>query len=92
MRIIGTVDHPRYKITLFKMNERFSIKLEDGLLEQTFKYRSQSRLNNAEDLRRLIDASFLRDVAANFSLMHRQREAVLVRQLPPEESEFDTII
>lgn len=92
MRIIGSVDHPRYKITLFKMDDRFSIKFEDGLLEQTYKFRGEARLSNADELRRLVDAGFLKDVAATFGRMHRQRQAMLQRQLPPEESEFDTII
>lgn len=92
MRIIGSIDHARYKITLFKMDDRFSIKFEDGLLEQTYKFRSEARLSNAEDLRRLVDASFLKEVTQTFVRMHGQRKAMLNRQLPPEESEFDTII
>ena len=92
MRIIGSIDHARYKITLFKMDDRFSIKFEDGVLEQTYKFRGEARLSNAEDLRRLVDASFLQDVTKTFSRMHRQRKAMLERQLPPEESAFDTII
>jgi hypothetical protein len=92
MRIIGSIDHPKYKITLFKTNDRFSVKFEDGVLEQSYRFRGEARLNHAADLRQLIDAAFLRDVAATFTRMHQQRRAVLQRQLPPEESEFDTII
>lgn len=92
MRIIGSVDHPKYKITLFKMDDRFSVKFEDGLLEQTYKFRGEHRLSNAAELRRLIDAAFLRDVSDTFARMHRHRRAMLTRQLPPEEAGFDTII
>jgi hypothetical protein len=92
MRIIGSIDHPKYKITLFKTDDRFSVKFEDGVLEQSYRFRGEARLSNAADLRQLIDAAFLRDVAATFKRMHQQRQAVLQRQLPPEESEFDTII
>lgn len=92
MRIIGSIDHPRYKITLFKMDDRFSIKFEDGLLEQTYKFRGEARLSNAQDLRRLVDASFVKEVSKTFVRMHAQRKAMLERQLPPDDSEFDTII
>jgi hypothetical protein len=37
MRVVGEIPHSDCKITIFSWNNRYLIKLEQGLLEQTFK-------------------------------------------------------
>ena len=39
MRILGYIDHPVVKITVFKMDNKFSVKFESIHYEQTFKFR-----------------------------------------------------
>jgi hypothetical protein len=93
MRIIGTIDHPTLKITVFKMNERLSVKLESGLYEQTFKFRSGEGVDTLEDVKNFIDAGFIEGVSENLQRMHQLKMQALSRQLPETvEEEFEEII
>jgi len=77
MRIAGEIAHPRFKITLFKMNTRWSVKIEDGMLEQTYKFRTQDGLSSAEALKARIGDEFLRSVEALFAQMETMRSGLL---------------
>lgn len=93
MRIIGEIEHPILKITVFQMDNKLSVKFESGLYEQTYKFRSGEGLDSMEDLRRVLDGPFIEAVMASLKQMHRQRTAAVSRQLPPEpEEEFEEII
>lgn len=93
MRIIGYIEHPILKITVFKMNNKLSVKLESGLYEQTYKFRESEHLKNVQDVQRLIDHEFVQSVEADFKHMHQRRMQAMGRFLPPvEEDEFDTLI
>lgn len=69
MRIIGDIDHPRYKITVFSMNERVSVKIEDQLYEQTFIFRDGSGVTNVNDVKNLLNDQFLNAVDQAFQTM-----------------------
>lgn len=73
MRIIGEFDAGQIKVTVFKMNERVSIKLETGLLEQTYKFRDGSGVENVEQARQFCDEAFLDRVSAIFMTMATAR-------------------
>lgn len=73
MRIIGEFDAGQIKVTVFKMNERVSIKLETGLLEQTYKFRDGSGVENVEQARQFCDEAFLDRVSAIFTTMATAR-------------------
>jgi hypothetical protein len=93
MRIIGTIDHPALKITVFKTDDQLSVKFEYGLMEQVFKFREGERLRDFDDVRSLVDKPMLDAVAENFKTMLRAREQALLRHVPPDEAnEFDVII
>ncbi|MEM9887717.1 MAG: hypothetical protein AAF849_17615 [Bacteroidota bacterium] len=93
MRIIGYIEHPVLKITVFKMNNKISVKLESGLYEQTYKFRESNHLKNIQDVQRLIDEEFVQAVANDFNNMHQRKMRVMDRFLPQtEEDEFDTLI
>lgn len=77
MRIIGTIDHPTWKITLFKMDNKFSIKFEDRFLEQTYKFREGEQLSDEAALRQLVDDHFLQSVQREFESMQRVHQQVL---------------
>ncbi len=83
MRIAGHIPHPRYKITLFQMGEKWSVKIEDGMLEQTFSFRKQEGLETLDEFRRKISSQFLQKVAGVFEKMKALRDELL----PPEEQE-----
>lgn len=93
MRIIGHIEHPVLKITVFKMDNKLSVKFETGLYEQTYKFRESDELKDFESLQKLVDAPFLRFVEEQFGRMHREKNEALGRFLPEEdEAGFPEII
>jgi hypothetical protein len=93
MRIVGSIPHPRLKITVFQMNDRFSVKLESGLYEQTYKFRQGSTGDGPEAISRLLDTDFLEAVEQDLEQMHRRVLDAMKRQEGENENdEFDVII
>ena len=93
MRIIGNIDHPVLKITIFKMDNKLSVKFETGLYEQTYKFRMGDLIKSAEDIRTIVDQKFLEEVLDNFNRMTRSKNTSIDRNLAKlDEEEFDDII
>ena len=91
MRIIGSIDHPTLKISVFRNDNRISIKFENAQYEQIFKMKES--ITGVEDAQRFADAEFCENVEAQFVNMHRNKTAALQRFLPPNnEDEFEEII
>ena len=76
MRVVGHIPHPRLKITLFRMDNKWAIKLEDGLLEQTYKFREQEGLTSVDDVKALVDAGFLARVEHLLAEMQALRDSL----------------
>jgi len=70
MRIIGEIAHPILKITVFSLNMKFAIKLEVGLMEQTFKVRESDTIKSLKDIELLIDETFINEVLERFKTMN----------------------
>jgi hypothetical protein len=68
MRVVGEIPHPKLKITIFNWNNRYLIKLEAGFLEQTFKV-SEFDITSEEDLKKVVDADFIKEAEARFDDM-----------------------
>ena len=68
MRIVGEIPHDVCKITLFSWNNRYLIKVELGLLEQTYKV-NQFYIGSEADLFKLVDESFISDALDRFKEM-----------------------
>lgn len=93
MRIIGNIEHSALKITVFKMDNRLSVKFENGLYEQTYKFRMADHLESFTDVEKLVDGTFIQAVNEELKRMHQIRNAALGRFLPvEEEDEFEEII
>ncbi|MFK7936015.1 MAG: hypothetical protein AB8G22_21050 [Saprospiraceae bacterium] len=93
MRIIGYIEHPHLKVTVFKMDNKLSVKFESGLYEQTYKFRMTEQLETLEDVKKLVDMPFLLAVEEELQRMHRVRNAALSRKIKTSETnEFPTII
>lgn len=79
MRVVRELSHPDFKITIFSWNNRYLIKLEEGLLEQTFKI-PEMDVSSDEDVVSLLDAEFLHQAAVLFRQMgqslHEARERI----------------
>ncbi len=92
MRIIGYIPHPTLKITIFHYENRYSLKFENALYEQTFKIKPVDGLNNEEDIRNMVNPEFLEKIEARFISMHSQMSTVYQKRIPEKSDEFDTII
>ena len=92
MRILGYIDHATLKITVFKMDNRLSVKFESGLYEQTYKFRSGMEIDDLKDIQALVDAPFIQAVLQEMSSMHRISNQALKRYHAQEGEDFEEII
>lgn len=70
MRVVGEIPNPHCKITIFSWNNKYLIKLEQGLLEQTFKV-SEMDVTGDEDIKKLIEGNFLKSALERFNNMNQ---------------------
>ncbi|NJM24510.1 MAG: hypothetical protein HC859_02265 [Bacteroidia bacterium] len=70
MRVLKEIPHSSCRITLFEWNNRYLIKLERGLLEQTFKVNVYDVADEAE-LLGIIDEAFVAESVQLFQAMER---------------------
>lgn len=93
MRIIGHIDHPQLKITVFRMDQRVSVKFENAGYELTYKLGDDERLNNLAAVQQWVDAPLIERVQALLQQMHAARLAALARLFPsPSDEVFEDII
>jgi hypothetical protein len=78
MRLIKEIPLRDMKITLFSWNNRYLIKLEQGLLEQTYKI-DQFDILHEDDLLKLIDADFIQQAQKRFLEMSISLQEAKVR-------------
>jgi hypothetical protein len=69
MRVVREVPHSACKITIFAWNNRYLIKLEQGLFEQTFKL-NEFDLTNEDELLRIVDSQFVQESLLRFQQMY----------------------
>lgn len=67
------------KITVFVMDMKYAVKLEAGMMEQTYKLRQSEIINSLEDIAGILDASFLEACLQRFESMHTDLSAALIR-------------
>jgi hypothetical protein len=93
MRIIGEIPHPQLKITVFSMNNRISLKLEDGMCEQTYKFREGSGVETFQDVQQIVDEGFCQEVLRILRRMqYLQQKSISLFNGPNDLDEFDKII
>ena len=68
MRVVREIPHPQCKITVYSWNNRYLIKLEESLLEQTFKI-DQFEVTSDEELIQMLDATFIQQALDRFHEM-----------------------
>lgn len=76
MHFIGEIPHPSCKISLYQWNGKYLVKVEAGLLEQTYKI-SETEIGSEDDLRDLLAGSFMNKVMERFEHMARDWELAL---------------
>jgi hypothetical protein len=65
MRVLFEIPYQAYKVTVFAWNGKFIIKIEQGMLEQTYKV-SEFDLAGEEDIKKLLDPQFMEGVQRRF--------------------------
>jgi hypothetical protein len=91
MRIIGNIDHPTLKISVFRNDSRISIKFENAQYEQIFKMKES--ITSVSEAQHFADALFCKNVELQFIAMHQNKIDALKRFLPQnKEDEFEEII
>jgi len=73
MHIIGEIPHPKFKITIFKMNHRIALKIEDSGLEQWYKFRDGAFENGVADLKSAVNSSFVAKAIKVFGMMQENK-------------------
>ena len=68
MRVVGEIPHPELKITIFHWNNRYLIKLEAGLFEQTFKIEEYD-LSSEDEIKSIVNEEFIQQSIIRFNDM-----------------------
>ncbi|MEZ5013347.1 MAG: hypothetical protein R2794_03580 [Chitinophagales bacterium] len=80
MRIVGNIPHPKFLISVFSWNERYIVKIEAGLFEQTYKF-NQGDLEGWQELQTLFDEAFIADVEKVFREMANHAKSAAQRYI-----------
>lgn len=91
MRIIGEIKHPRYKITVLKMNEKVTIQIEDRLVSQSFVFRDGSGIRDLSTAEELLTPQFLQKVDGRFQEMNADYIEALENLNIEKFDDFDII-
>ena len=78
MRVVGEIPHSDWKITIFSWNNRYLIKLEQGLLEQTFKV-NEFDISGESEIYRIVDQAFIQEALQRFAEMSRSLRQAMQR-------------
>lgn len=81
MRIVGQIEHPILKITVMQMNNRYVLKLEANMLEQTYKFNEDDNLRTMADIEKIVDETFLNECIKRFSDMNKSRGETYQRNI-----------
>jgi hypothetical protein len=81
MRIVGYIEHPVLKITVMQMNNRYVLKLEANMLEQTYKFHEDDNLRTMADIEKMVDDTFLEECLKRFAEMNKSRGEMYTRTI-----------
>lgn len=79
MRYLHDIPNSQFKIGLYAWNNKYILKIEAGLYEQTYKLDETDVLDPAE-LPKLLDLTFLEQVTRRFNEMARDWGDAVERQ------------
>lgn len=76
MKQLADIPHPSCKITLYAWNSKYIVKIEQGMLEQTYKV-SELDVFGEDDVRDLLSDTFLEKVLHRFEAMQADWELAM---------------
>jgi len=68
MRYIKDIANNRFKISIYHWNNKYIIKIESGMYEQTYKI-DEYEVTNVEEIEKCMDLVFLAKVTTRFEAM-----------------------
>lgn len=71
MRVVAELPHPDCKISIFAMNQKFIIKFEQGVLEQSYKLAETDVVGGVNGIFELLDEEFINQVVEHFKHMRK---------------------
>jgi mRNA-degrading endonuclease RelE of RelBE toxin-antitoxin system len=80
MRIIAEFDKEDIKVTVFKMNDRISIKFEKDLIEIIHKFRDGAGIDSAESAVSYCSDQLVSDIQRSLALLAKTRSEQLEKQ------------
>ncbi|TAE29043.1 MAG: hypothetical protein EAZ91_13575 [Cytophagales bacterium] len=81
MRYLHDIPNPQFKVGLYSWNNRYILKIEAGIYEQTYKI-DQTDVINPDDLPTLLDERFTEQVAQRFTEMAHNWAETIERNEP----------
>ncbi len=79
MRVVAELPHKVCKITIFSMNQKFIIKLEKGIYEQTYKVSEKDLTDGVNDVFKMLDDEFMEKVGLRFDQMRADFNNAFIR-------------
>lgn len=76
MLVIGEIEHSEVKITMFHWNNKYLVKFERGMLEQTYKF-SEFDVTGEAEIKEMIDEFFIAKVVQRFTEMGKDHATLL---------------
>lgn len=93
MRIVGYLENiSSCKVTIFQQGLRYMVKFEDGLYEQSFKFRQSEAINSLKDIEQMIDEEFVTEVKQRFTAMRKSVRDLMDRFIEDDEEFEEEII
>ncbi len=75
MRIIGNIDHPQLKISVFESGDRFPIQFEDGQNAIICKLRRGNGMERLADVKKWVDTDFCAAMARQLQELAKLQQA-----------------
>jgi hypothetical protein len=69
MRIIGQIDHPRLKISVFKMDNRITVQFENEWYSQSYKFK-QGLIQTLDEVKQILTPELVQTIEKHFQQMH----------------------
>lgn len=71
MRILETIPHPDFHISILYMNEKYLLKIEAGPYEQVYKF-TREMASDVEGVKKIVTPVFLAGCKKAFDQMHEE--------------------
>lgn len=77
MRIIQTIEHPKMRISLFQMNQKYILKFEYGPLEQAYKFDELSFAGQEDFINQVKASDLIAQTEVRFNDMIRDLNVLI---------------